>query len=404
MPKSFAARVGVITAVQFAAAMAIVLWPVSGWAQGLTPSEFKPIIEQKMDARPSPAQVTSEEESALISKGYVKIGTIHASKEVKKKELKKADPDMTKQLESAILQKAAEAGGDVVQLTKVAELETTSVRGVDKCKHGGVRYSPGGTTPGGIGIPPPGYDACPGEHVPTYKDVYSVVTEGTVWRNDPKLIADIAARAAEAARQAADAALRAQAAQDPARAKLLAGDLTVAKALLNEDPSLVASRDQQNGTPLHWAAEYGPKDLAELLLAKGADLNARDNARRTPLHIAARYGHKDVAELLLAHGADANAKDKFLNTPLDLAAYGGYQDVAELLLAHSADVNAKDDSGETPLMSAQHSGNKELVESLLAHGAEVNAKDNNGCTPLCWALFHKRQDFADLLRQHGGHL
>ena len=40
--------------------------------QGTIQPEFKPTIEQKLEARSEPAKVTSEEESALVSKGYVK--------------------------------------------------------------------------------------------------------------------------------------------------------------------------------------------------------------------------------------------------------------------------------------------------------------------------------------------
>jgi ankyrin repeat protein len=37
------------------------------------------------------------------------------------------------------------------------------------------------------------------------------------------------------------------------------------------------------------------------------------------LHIAAREGHKEIVELLIAKGADVNAMDKDGNTPLDSA-------------------------------------------------------------------------------------
>ena len=64
------------------------------------------------------------------------------------------------------------------------------------------------------------------------------------------------------------------------------------------------------------AAYEGHKDVAELLLANKADVNARDNTAMTPLHMAAIWGHKDVAELLLANKADVNAKDNNGGTPL----------------------------------------------------------------------------------------
>ena len=61
-------------------------------------------------------------------------------------------------------------------------------------------------------------------------------------------------------------------------------------------------------TPLHAAAYNGYKDVAELLLANKADVNAKDSDGMTPLHMAASNGHKDVAELLLANKAEVNAR------------------------------------------------------------------------------------------------
>jgi ankyrin repeat protein len=67
------------------------------------------------------------------------------------------------------------------------------------------------------------------------------------------------------------------------------------------------------------------------------------------LHYAAYGGHKEIAELLIAEGADVNAKDEDGVTPLHEAAFGGYKEIAELLIAKGADVNAKNNGGETPL-------------------------------------------------------
>jgi ankyrin repeat protein len=53
---------------------------------------------------------------------------------------------------------------------------------------------------------------------------------------------------------------------------------------------------------LHWAALNGPKDLAELLLAHGADVNAQDITGATPFHAAMAWGHEEAAELLRQHG------------------------------------------------------------------------------------------------------
>jgi ankyrin repeat protein len=53
---------------------------------------------------------------------------------------------------------------------------------------------------------------------------------------------------------------------------------------------------------LHEAASNGHKDMAELLLAHQADVNAKDNVSATPLHDAGVRGRTDMAEWLRQHG------------------------------------------------------------------------------------------------------
>ena len=94
----------------------------------------------------------------------------------------------------------------------------------------------------------------------------------------------------------------------------------------------------------------------------------RNNDGVTPLHLAALNGHKDVAELLLANKAEVNAKDNHGETPLHLAAVNGHKDVAELLLANKADVNAKVNDGSTPLHYAVTKGHGDVAELLRQYG------------------------------------
>jgi ankyrin repeat protein len=191
-----------------------------------------------------------------------------------------------------------------------------------------------------------------------------------------------------------------------------AGDLAKVKALLKEKPELVSGKNDDGWTPLQVAASYGNKDVAVLLLAKGAAVNANINYNNpatiplssvTPLHMAAEKGHKAVVELLLAHGAAVNAKDIGGWMPLHMAAEKGHNAVVELLLAHGVEVNAKDNVGVMPLHLAAEKGHKDVVELLLANKADVNAKDNLvGWTPLHYATAGGHKDVVELLRQHGG--
>jgi len=66
--------------------------------------------------------------------------------------------------------------------------------------------------------------------------------------------------------------------------------------------------DDDGFTPLYHAAFNSHKEIVELLIAKGADVNGKDIWGHTSLHLAAIKGHKELAELLIANGADVNAK------------------------------------------------------------------------------------------------
>ena len=147
----------------------------------------------------------------------------------------------------------------------------------------------------------------------------------------------------------------------------------------------------------------GTIKVVELLIAKGADVNAKGSQRgSTSLHFATGGGHKEIVELLIAGGADVNAKNEDGETPLHNAAYRGRTIIADLLIAKGADVNTKTtqshERGWTALHHAARYGRKEIVELLIANGADVNMKDRKGRTPLDVA----KKVTKDLLRKHGG--
>ncbi|MDA7653291.1 ankyrin repeat domain-containing protein [bacterium] len=151
---------------------------------------------------------------------------------------------------------------------------------------------------------------------------------------------------------------------------------------------------------IHDAAGGGNIEAVKQHLAAGTDVNAKDKGGGTPLHFAAT---KEIAELLIAKGADVNAKDGFLMAaPLHYAANEGRKEVVELLIAAGADVNAKDGSGSIPLHHAAQTGLYEVSKLLITKGADVNMKNNPGQTPLDRAIYNKQTATTNLLRKHGG--
>ncbi len=112
---------------------------------------------------------------------------------------------------------------------------------------------------------------------------------------------------------------------------------------------------------IHEAAEAGNIEAVKQHLAAGADVNAKDGIGGTPLYIvagqstrdflrqagktgdfdgwtplnyAAYWGHKEIAELLIAKGANVNAKDDDGETPLDWAIEFKETELADLLRKH----------------------------------------------------------------------
>ncbi|MGH3116466.1 MAG: ankyrin repeat domain-containing protein [Vicinamibacterales bacterium] len=141
-------------------------------------------------------------------------------------------------------------------------------------------------------------------------------------------------------------------------------------------------------TALHFAARFGREDLAEMLIAAGAAVEAPNEFDDRPLHAAATYGRSTVVKVLLARGADVHARGSGGNTPLLAAASGfgddadGLLEVAKLLLAAGADVNASAGGGGFTALRhvavSARPGNKALAELLLSYGADPGGGGSQG--------------------------
>lgn len=206
-----------------------------------------------------------------------------------------------------------------------------------------------------------------------------------------------------------------------------AGDRGKVDAMLTADATLLTAKDK-NGLGPYTAAKYSRRnDIAQMLLDKGVELDifaacmagAKDRALElirenpelasayshdgwTPLHLACFFGRPQIAEALIAHGADVHARSRnaMRNTPIHAAAGGRSRDAVRALLERGADINARQQGGWTALHAASQNGDVEMVQLLVAGGADVGVRAENQQNAMDLALGKGHQAVVELLDQY----
>jgi ankyrin repeat protein len=214
----------------------------------------------------------------------------------------------------------------------------------------------------------------------------------------------------------------------PLHNAIRAKDIGTVEQLLNDGVNVNAK--ENDTAALNLAMLFDNKELVELLISSGADVNTKDDFGTTPLHRAARFDKSVLAELLILNGADVNAKTEVGATPLHLAAQAGSKNILKSLISNRADVNARDNSGYTPLsISLNHeiaelilnsggkpmeelsihlaaqNGNHEAVKKLFADGVDISMRDTMGLTPLDYAnlgILEHGISVRDFILENGG--
>ncbi|XP_016814557.1 poly [ADP-ribose] polymerase tankyrase-1 isoform X3 [Pan troglodytes] len=179
---------------------------------------------------------------------------------------------------------------------------------------------------------------------------------------------------------------------------------------------------QSHETALHCAvASLHPKrkQVTELLLRKGANVNEKNKDFMTPLHVAAERAHNDVMEVLHKHGAKMNALDTLGQTALHRAALAGHLQTCRLLLSYGSDPSIISLQGFTAAQMGNEAVQQILSESTpirtsdvdyrlleaskagdletVKHGADPTKKNRDGNTPLD-LVKEGDTDIQDLLR------
>jgi ankyrin repeat protein len=147
----------------------------------------------------------------------------------------------------------------------------------------------------------------------------------------------------------------------------------------------------------------GQAAVVELLISRGARIDATDEIGRTLLVDALTNGAA-VVEALLDAGIDVNAKDNLGRTALSYAVSGKDDEVFDLLLQYGADATLLSDGGSVVMQSAISNRHLDRLVKLLDSGVDVNAIDRRGQTALFAAvdnIWSPTLDVVQLLLDRG---
>jgi len=179
------------------------------------------------------------------------------------------------------------------------------------------------------------------------------------------------------------------------------GNVEQTTILLEQNPDLLNTKNNNGMTPLNLAAYRGHVDIVAKLLEMGADPSIGDNENSQPIHNAAVAGKTDVIETLLKHGVDINSQDANGMTALLFALSYQQIETVDYLLNNNASVKIAETRGLTPLHYTALRGQVDLAKSLIAHGADLNAQTFEGETALHYTVWRNQLGTAELLLKSG---
>lgn len=125
-------------------------------------------------------------------------------------------------------------------------------------------------------------------------------------------------------------------------------------------------------TPLHRAVALGTVADVKERLDAGDDPTARDRWDRTPLLLSLQTGELQKAELIVAAGGSLAERGRCGMSPLTYPIGNDDPTTLRWLLERGADPNATNDFGDTVLVEAAGRGAPRCVRALLDAGADPN--------------------------------
>lgn len=155
------------------------------------------------------------------------------------------------------------------------------------------------------------------------------------------------------------------------------GDLNELNRQLSINSDIINTKDKEGDTAiLKVCMNCNNANIVAFLLENGAEINDkkyRDSIGQTPLIIAAQSGCKEIVELLLRAGADIEHRNDQGENAFISATQEGHIDVVKILIDKVVNINQPNADGENALaLAIKYRHKKELIDLLLEHDATAS--------------------------------
>ena len=158
------------------------------------------------------------------------------------------------------------------------------------------------------------------------------------------------------------------------------------------------SLNDEEFTPLHFAAFRGYLKIAKRLVEIGANFYTKNKQGLSMMHVAAQGDQPLLVAYFYSLGLPCGIEDEKGGTGLHWASYMGCEISSSVLVAMGSPVNKQDSDGHTPLHLATVAGNSRIIKNLLLKGASRDIRDYKGRTPIEIAQENRNEELVKLMK------